>query len=253
MTYHLRLDFILSVCAIILVAMGFVGIPADDAAQAEDHSMSSMTVNYQVNGTSRIEGGMYLTMLGFCYRLTTAVTPKSGDPYSIEASSCQEWGDTSGGCDSGVGEICNNQHWGPVLAMAVQSSLGLVIFKFLIAFIRCCTEVARARRAGDGARARNCCLSSSNSLASASLTVLLLGVLLVYGTQCYVGDDAKAFVVAYPALKMLASASSFDPSFGPAFFTLASAAFISAASTFTSILADRAARASNELSLPLNR
>ncbi len=239
-----RIDVVLAALSVIFVSVGVLGIPADDADQAQHASMSSMTVS-----GPHVSGGLYFTMQGFCLRLTTTVGSVEHD-----SSSCAQWSDSTEDCDGAdgaVAKICNNQHWKDVLAQATSVSLALTVLKVFVALGRCCTRSARARRAGSGARARTCCWSVSNILLAAAVATLLLGVVVVYSTQCYLGDDADAFVKAWPSIQGLAEATGFEPSLGPAFYNIAVGALLMMASTLAAGLAERHER-DDDMRLPLN-
>ena len=254
-----RLDVFFALAGLAFLTVGQLGIPADDAGQAAAASMSSLTVDYLVDGTlsdRRVTGGLYLTMEGLCFHSKITTIPASGAaPTVVSSSDCQQWDDADSidcsDADGGQEKICANQEWGGKLAMATNVGLGLAAIKFILALMRCCSR--GSRRAGHGARARAGCLAASNTFLSLVICLLCLGVVSIYASQCYVGDDARSFVESWKVLSWLGGATGFSPAFGPAYWNLCAAACVMASSFITCLCACRGDRYGNELHLPLNR
>ena len=181
-------DFLLTLITTVLALVAVLGIPAANHGLAASAAWQKAEGSHDLGSVSTPA-----TLLGFCAKVSATGFGSDWD--------CSLWNDvvSSDVCDNppnkNVEITCNNKQLGPVLSALVILSFVLLIVKVIIGSIRLCGS-------------ENCCMAITPIVMAAIISLTLLIVVIIFGTQCYLGDDVPQVV---PGLEI-------EASYGPGFF-----------------------------------
>jgi hypothetical protein len=181
-------------------------------------------------GRSAYTSGAYLTLLGVC----SVTTKTSGDdtiqPY--QNNFCRRWTELASSIDctsSDLSEqeqhVCNNAAYGGPVAGLTITAFVLIFAKLVLAMVHCAQS--------GGSRQ----VATLSILCSSLAGLFSFVSVVIYGSQCYFGEEARTFSCCDPGAFVTVTETRSTAGYGPAFFGILFAMLLMVGSSVASCVA----------------